>query len=72
MGKSDKLFFGFIAAITLVVLTTPLFVAYLSWYRAGIQREVWQREGINLTQWEIFVGARPLERNIHIKSDETK
>lgn len=37
------------------------------WYRAGIQQHVYEREGIHMSQWEIFIGTRPLERTINIK-----
>lgn len=39
----------------------------ISWYRSGIQSEVYRREGIELSQWEVFCGAKPAERQINIK-----
>ncbi len=36
----------------------------LDWYRAGVQAEVYRREGIEVTQWEVFCGAKPAERTI--------
>lgn len=38
-----------------------------AWYRAGVQVEVYQRQGIEMTQWEVFVGAKTAERTINIK-----
>lgn len=29
------------------------------WENAGIQQEVWRRQGIEMTQWEIYRGAKP-------------
>jgi hypothetical protein len=49
--------------ITLAVGTVGL---GWGWYKAGVQVEVYQREGIKMTQWEIFVGAKPAERTINI------
>ena len=36
------------------------------WYRAGVQSDVYQREGITISQWEVFVGSKPAERAIRI------
>lgn len=41
--------------------------AWFHWYRCGIQADVWQREGITVTQWEVFMGAKPMERTINLK-----
>jgi hypothetical protein len=34
------------------------------WYRSSVQSELYRREGIEVTTWECFVGARPAERVI--------
>lgn len=36
--------------------------AGIAWYRAGVQQAVWSREGIELSRWEIMMGAEPKER----------
>lgn len=43
---------------------------YWDWYMAGVQAEVYRREGIEMTQWEVFVGARPAERTVNLKEAE--
>lgn len=40
------------------------------WYRAGVQKRVYDRQGIQMTQWEVFVGAEPAQKNIHIIPSE--
>lgn len=30
-----------------------------SWHKAGVQVAVYKRQGIEMTQWECFVGAEP-------------
>jgi len=37
------------------------------WYVSGVKAEVYRREGIDMTQWEVFVGVKPLERTINVK-----
>jgi hypothetical protein len=39
----------------------------VSWYRAGVQQDVYRRSGIEMTQWEIFIGAKTPERAIRIE-----
>lgn len=39
----------------------------VSWYRAGVQQDVYKRSGIEMTRWEIFVGAKTPERAIRIE-----
>lgn len=41
--------------------------ACIGWYRASVQANLWQREGVEITTWEILWGAKPIERNINIK-----
>lgn len=56
------------------VLTGILLLAVLMgiggcnhYLRAVAQRNVWAREGIELTIWEVFLGAKPAEKLITIK-----
>jgi hypothetical protein len=41
-------------------------LGWIGWYRAGVQAGVYEREGIQITQWEVFVGSKPGERAIRI------
>ena len=34
------------------------------WYRAGIQADVYNRQGAHMTRWEVFIGAKPIVRNM--------
>lgn len=66
--KNDSLI-AFIV-IVLVIVMIPLACAGIGWYRAGVQAEVYCREGIYMTQWEVFVGAKPAERTININEEK--
>lgn len=37
------------------------------WYRAGVQAEVYRRQGVEMSTWEVFTGAKPAERTIHVR-----
>lgn len=38
-----------------------------NWYRANAQSAVYQREGIEMSTWEVFIGVKPAERTINVK-----
>ena len=57
---SDSTVFWTGAAIAAVCLAG--FLAW-GWYAAGVQRDVWARQGCSMSQWEVFMGAKPIERN---------
>jgi ABC-type transporter Mla maintaining outer membrane lipid asymmetry permease subunit MlaE len=40
---------------------------YFNWYKAGVQSRLYEREGISVTQWEIFIGSKPAERTVNVK-----
>jgi hypothetical protein len=42
----------------------------LMWYKAGIQQRVYQRQNIEITQWEVFMGADPAEKVMQIKNEQ--
>lgn len=66
MKKDASVIFGMTAAaiiIAVAVITGPIF----GWYKAGVQAEVYRRQGVEMTQWEVFVGAHPAERTVNIK-----
>ena len=37
------------------------------WYAASVQSEVYRREGIEVSTFEIIMGAKPAERTINLK-----
>jgi hypothetical protein len=38
----------------------------VDWYRAGVQARIYERQGIKMTQWEVFMGAEPAEKVIQV------
>jgi hypothetical protein len=52
------------ACVCGVIILLMSFLFCVSWYRAGVQQEVWHRQGVRMTQWEVFWGAKPVERYI--------
>lgn len=36
-------------------------------YQASVQSAVYQREGIEISTWEVLMGAKPAERAVRIK-----
>ncbi len=52
---------GITAALALTVS------AAISWYCAGLQAEVYRRQGVEMTQWEVFIGMKTVERTINVK-----
>jgi hypothetical protein len=36
----------------------------MKWYRAGIQQEVYRRQGCEMSRWEVFMGAKPIDRQL--------
>jgi hypothetical protein len=47
-----------------VFAALTLFAAGVFWYRAKIQRDVYERQGVHMTTWEVFCGAKPVERYV--------
>jgi hypothetical protein len=50
-----------------VVLLVVIGAVWWGWYKASVQAEVYRREGIEMTTWEVWTGAKPAERTINIK-----
>lgn len=50
-----------------LLLVVVLSLAGVKWYCSGVQAEVYERQGIRITQWEIFWGATPAEKVIQIR-----
>jgi hypothetical protein len=60
--------FGCLVICTLIGIVLIVAVcAAVGWYRASVQAEVYRREGIEMSTWEVLVGARPAERTINLK-----
>jgi hypothetical protein len=38
-----------------------------AWYKAKVQADVYRRQGVEMTTWEVMLGAKPIERSINIK-----
>lgn len=53
-----------------VLITTAAVVAILLAllggvvYQAHVKASFWQRQGVEITTWEVFMGATPIDRNI--------
>lgn len=43
-----------------------------NWYYCGVQSQVYKRQGIEISQWELFVGAKPKETVIQIRDGDRK
>lgn len=65
MKDDNSLAVGCVGIVFFVVLLT--IVTSWKWYRAGVQAGLWRREGTEITQWEVFTGATPLDRNIRVQ-----
>lgn len=52
--------------ITVLVLLVAGILS-IEWIRAGVQAGVYRRQGIEMSQLEVFLGAKPAERIINIK-----
>lgn len=52
-----------IAAVAVVLLVCGA----AAWYRAAVHSDVYRREGIDVSTWEVLWGARPAERTVNIK-----
>jgi hypothetical protein len=52
----DVFIAGILVALMVLVLGSA---ASWGWYQAGVQQEVYERQGIKMTRWEVFIGAKP-------------
>ena len=56
--------------ITIFIATGVLIIATVigwHWYKAGRQQQVYDRQGIQMSQWECFIGVEPAERVMQVK-----
>jgi hypothetical protein len=51
-----------VTGLITITLGFALLIVWYSWYIAGLQAAVYRRQGIEVTQWELFHGAKPAER----------
>lgn len=58
--KMASLYFTVLFAIVSVL-------AAIHWFMASIQRDVYARQGVEMTTFEIFMGAKPVERYVKEK-----
>lgn len=50
-------------ALYAVVILLILLVAFvIAWVRATVQTNVYKRQGVDMSVWEVFLGAKPIER----------
>jgi hypothetical protein len=52
--------------IAVVLLLTAIAAIGIGgkWYTASVQTEVYRRQGVEMTTWEVFMGAKPVERYV--------
>lgn len=68
--KEDKSLLGTFVAAVFVLLVVLASVGHL--YQAHVQAEVYRREGIEISDFEVLMGAKPVERAIRIIDTEKK
>ena len=59
--------------IAAFIITGVLIIASVfgwHWYKAGRQQQVYTRQGIQMSQWECFIGVEPAERVMQIKEHQ--
>ena len=61
--KVTGVIFGLVALMFLCVAGTR-------WYTSWLQQQVYERQGVKMTHWECFMGAKPVERYIKEKEDK--
>lgn len=64
MERFEKLI---LAGLVLFVVVTVSFAVGLAWYQSGLQTKQYERQGIEITHWEVFNGVKPNEQTIRVK-----
>jgi hypothetical protein len=59
-GSADEAI-GLVVLFFLLLIITPFALGF-KYYRAGVQQEVYHRQGVEMSRSEIFWGAQPAER----------
>lgn len=70
MSRDDLFVWLLLISIGLLVLVILIGAPIMAWYQAGVQADVYRRQGVEMTTWEVFMGAKPIERSINIKPVE--
>ena len=65
--KNDNATTAIFAALVLLAIAVTV---GCRWYTSAMQAEVYRREGIEMTTWEVFCGAKPAERSIRIQESQ--
>lgn len=42
-------------------------IMWFNYYSADVQAGVYRRQGVNISTWEVMMGAKPIERVITVK-----
>jgi len=63
-AKSDT--FGY-CVVALFIVAILILAGWFKWYRAEVQADLWRREGIQISTWEVMMGAKPAQRLIEVK-----
>ena len=61
-----KEFFTVLIPFFVIVVLITIVIGFIGWYGCGVQAESYRKQGVNITQKELFFGAQPLKRNISI------
>jgi hypothetical protein len=51
-----------IGALVLLIALVIVASEGCQWYKAGVQAKVYRRQGVEMSRWEVFCGAKPVER----------
>lgn len=54
------------SVMAIVVVMAGIAFAF-DWYKAGLQRDVYKRQGIEMTRWECLLGIKPAEMVVDVK-----
>lgn len=63
--KNDDLSGFWFCVIALVIFFGTWFG--WQWYKSSVQVGVYARQGVQMSTWEVFLGAKPVERMISTK-----
>jgi hypothetical protein len=54
-------------AFGLILVAACLIGCAWRYYTSSVQADVYRRQGVEMTTWEVFLGAKPVERPVTIK-----
>lgn len=61
MSRAEKIYIAVLLTVCASIIVGGI---WFKWYRAGIQMDVYRRQGVEMSQWECFMNAEPIERYI--------